>query len=401
MDFIQIHMLGRFEIVLNGKRLDQQLSKSKKGCMLMQYLLMHRQESVPYSELYEVLWPNEESANPESALKTLISRFRVILNGFSKDLGNCITTTRGAYCWNMQTECDVDLFEFETLCAKVKESGDVLNDETTAMYKKILDLYVGDLLPALSEESWVLTASVSLQNQYMESVYHYLDLLQKVEAYDEIIRVCRRALEINAFDERLHIKLMDTLVKTNRNNEALMQYKHATSMHFRYLGMKPPEGIQDFYKQIIKAGQVLDGDIGAIRRELTEFEGSSGAFVCEYAVFKEIYNLQVRSHERTGTTMFLALIMVSNIDGQPIDSLKLDDLMQTLLDVLRVTLRKGDTVTHYTASQFALLLPLKRYDDGKIVMERIKNAFYKRYPTSSIIINYRIGPIQEQPETEQ
>ena len=97
--------------------------------------------------------------------------------------------------------------------------------------------------------------------------------------------------------------------------------------------------------------------------------------------------------------MFIALVMLTSIDGQPIDPLKLDDVMQTLLDVLRTTLRKGDTVTHYTASQYALLLPLKKYDDGKIVMERIKNAFYRKYSTSSIIINYRIGPIKEKDDT--
>ena len=399
MDLIQIHLLGRFEIIINGRRIDDQLSKSKKGCSLMQYLLLHNNEAVPYGELYEILWPNEESANPESALKTLVSRMRVILTGFSKDLGNCITTTRGAYRWNPALECEVDMFEFETLCEDLKNETAIIDDSLKEKYSRVLDLYHGDLLPSAAEESWVLTRSVYLQNLYMETIYRYLDLLQAVENYDEIIRACRRALEINAFDERLHIKLMDTLVRTNRNNEALMQYKHATNLHFRYLGMKPPEGIQDFYKQIIRAGQVLDGDIDAIRHELCAFEETSGAFVCEYAVFKEIYNLQVRSHERGGATMFIALVMLTSIDGQPIDPLKLDDVMQTLLDVLRTTLRKGDTVTHYTASQYALLLPLKKYDDGKIVMERIKNAFYRKYSTSSIIINYRIGPIKEKDDT--
>ena len=397
MDLIQIRLLGRFDITINGTRIDDQLAKSKKGSVLIQYLLLHRNESVPYNEIYEVLWPNEESANPESALKTLVSRMRVILSKFSKDLGMCIATTRGSYRWNMNVPCEIDMFEFEDLCNALKEVAPdaPLDDDLRAKYAKVLDLYHGDLLPNLAEENWVVTRSVYLQNLYMDTVYRYLDSLQEAEDYDEIIRVCRRALEVNAFDERLHIKLMETLVRTNHNNEALMQYKHVTKLHFRYLGMKPPEGIQDFYKQIIKAGHVLDGDIDAIRRELSEFEEMSGAFVCEYAVFKEIYNLQVRNLDRAGQTMFLALLMATSLDGQNIDPLKLDDVMQKLLDVLRKTLRKGDTVTHYTASQYAILLPLKKYDDGKIVMERIKNLFYRQYPNSNIVLNYRIGPIRD------
>ena len=97
MDYIKIRMLGRFEILVNDRRIDDQLSKSKKGCTLIQYLLINRQEAVPYTQLYEVLWPNEESANPESALKTLVSRMRVILSNCAEGLGDCISTVRGAY----------------------------------------------------------------------------------------------------------------------------------------------------------------------------------------------------------------------------------------------------------------------------------------------------------------
>ena len=39
MDNIRIHMLGRFEIFVNNVRVDMALSKSKKGCMLLQSVL--------------------------------------------------------------------------------------------------------------------------------------------------------------------------------------------------------------------------------------------------------------------------------------------------------------------------------------------------------------------------
>ena len=66
-------------------------------------------------------------------------------------------------------------------------------------------------------------------------------------------------------------------------------------MYYRYLGSQPPAGIKEFYKQIITAGNELEMNIDIIRRELSEMGGVTGAFVCEYAVFKDIYNLQVRS----------------------------------------------------------------------------------------------------------
>ena len=397
-DKIEIYLLGRFEIRVNGERVDIPLSKAKKGSMLMQYLILKKHEPVSYAELYELLWPDDKSANPESALKTLVSRYRVILGEISEDLARTIQTTRGCYCWNAGVEAYVDVYDFDELSARLRTVQGPLTDALTRDFNRLLMMYNGDLLPAQSDESWLISRSISLQNSYMECVNRYLDLLQEEKNYEEIIRVCRRALEISAFEEQLHIRLMDALVRTGRSNEALNQYKHVTSLHLRYLGMKPPEGIQEFYKQIIRAGQVLDGDISAIRRELSDYEETSGAFVCEYPVFKEIYNLQKRTHERGSEAMFIALLMVTSTDGNPIEPLLLDSVMKILLDVLRSTLRKGDTITHYTAAQFALLLPLKRMDDGKVVIERVKNEFYKKYRTSTVVINYRIGPVKERPD---
>ncbi|MCQ2420933.1 MAG: amidohydrolase family protein, partial [Clostridia bacterium] len=63
--------------------------------------------------------------------------------------------------------------------------------------------------------------------------------------------------------------------------------------------------LQAFYKHMIEASRSLDYSLGNIRQELRESGSQTGAFICEYIVFKEIYNLQMRNLERSGTTMFL------------------------------------------------------------------------------------------------
>ena len=98
---IQIQMLGRFAILVNGVDIAPKLSKSRKGLSLLQYLILQEGVSVPNQQLYEVLWPSEESSNPESALKTLVSRMRTILLRQSETLSRCIVTDRGSYKFNM------------------------------------------------------------------------------------------------------------------------------------------------------------------------------------------------------------------------------------------------------------------------------------------------------------
>jgi len=389
---VRIRLFGGFSIFVNDECFDQVISKSKKGMAFMQYLILKYDASVPNFKLIEVLWPNEESSNPENALKTLISRFRTILNQCSPGLGNCIVATRGGYQFHKLDGLSLDLFDFEETARKL-EGCTSLTSESTALYQNILKLYGGDLLAGSDPDDWAISRSVNLHGQYVKIIYGYLDLLKKAERYEDIIQTCRFALESDPFDERLHLDLMQALVKTNRNNEALMQYKHVTNMHFRYLGVKPPEGIQEFYKQIIQAGNTLDMNIDTIRTELQEFGEVHGAFECEYTVFREIFNLQMRNLERLGSSMFIAVLMITSMDGEPLNPLKLDDIMRGLSEVMNKHLRKGDTYTHFNPSQYALLLPTVNIDTGRMVMERIKRYFYQRFPNSNVMFSYRIGPL--------
>ena len=391
---VQIKMLGGFHIFADDVVCDGKIGKTKKGSMLLQYLILQRGKSVPYIELYEALWPNDESSNPENALKTLVSRTRTLLATISKELPACIGTSRGSYRFVAIENCEVDVYEFENLCDELTELTG-LDNAAREKFTRLLIIYTGDLLPYGAGETWVVPRSVDLHNRYMKAVYKYIDLLREAEDYDEIIRVSRVALDIDAFDERLHLDLMDALVKSGRNNESLLQYRHATHMYYRYLGSQPPEGIQEFYKQIITAGNELEMNIDIIRRELAEMGEIRGAFVCEYAVFKDIYNLQVRSMERLGMTMFIVLMKIDRIDGKPMEPLKMDDVMKRLLDVLKSNLRKGDIITQFSVSQYALLLPTVNYDTCKMVMERIRRAFYREQANSNIMLTYRLGPITD------
>lgn len=392
MDKIQIRMFGGFHVFVNGVAVDEQVLKTKKGCMLLQYLILQRGKPVPTVELYEALWPDDENSNPANALKTLISRTRATLTKLSPLFADCIATQRGSYRFNSECGIEVDIYEFEAIAQKLNDAR-VLDEETNKLFQHMLNIYAGDLLPANASENWVVARNVDLHNRYLKVVLSYVDLLQAANNYDEIIRVARVALDIDAFDERLHIALMDALVRAGRNNESLMQYKHATNIYYRYLGAQPPEALQDFYKQIITAGQELEMNIDLIKAELAEAGKVKGAFVCEYAVFKDIYHLQARSLERLGLSMFIVLMKVNTIDGAPFEPLALNDIMKRLLDVLRNNLRKGDTVSQFSPTQFALLLPSVNYDTAKLVMERIRRAFYREQANSNIMLTYRFGPI--------
>ena len=391
-DTIRIQLMDTFTVFINEQKEEHLARKSRKGVSLMQYLMLNHGQPVPNYRLLATLWSDEGSANPENALKTLVSRLRAILNQISDGFGNCIVADRGAYHWENLPGMTVDFFQIEGLFDALSAMRDD-SQERVEGYEKLLSLYKGDLLQNAEQNEWALAQATSLHNKYMSAVYSYIELLKNKENHQDIVRVCRTALNVDNFDDRLHMELMTALINTNRTNEALVQYKHVTHLNYRYLGVQPSEDMQEFYKQIVRAGKTLEFSLEAIRNELRESGEQRGAFVCEYAVFKEIYNLQMRNLERLGSTMFLGVIMVGNPDDPTMDSIKQDNIMNGTLEILKTNLRKGDTITHFSPTIFALLLPTVNYTTGNMVMERVKQLFYKKFPNSNIPFNFRIGPL--------
>ena len=392
---IRIQMMDHFLIYIDEKKTDQLAVKSKKGAALVQYLILNEGERVPNQKLLAALWDEEKSTNPENALKTLVSRLRVLLNQIDPALGACVVSDRGAYHWQCPENMTIDMYEIDSIFNRLAENN-VPQAELRRLYNQLLEKYQGDLLQHSEQNEWALAKATTMHNKYMAAVYAYIEMLKTSGQYADIVSICRRALDVDSFDDRLHMELMSALIKINRTGEALVQYKHVVQLNYRYLGVQPSEDLQEFYKQIVSAGKTLDFNLESIRNELRESGERRGAFVCEYTVFKEIFNLQMRNLERLGATMFLAIIMVSPYNDKEIDTMRQNNIMNGLLEILTKNLRKGDTITRFAPTVFALLLPTVNYNTGGMVLERIKRVFYRSYPNSNIVFNYRVGPLNSQ-----
>ena len=391
---IRIRMMGEFSILINEQHEDKLLAKSRKGIAFVQYLILYHGKKVTNQKLMEVFWSDDSSVSPESSLKTLVSRVRSMLNQVSPGLGKCVVSDRGAYHWEVAEGMTVDLYEIEDLLDRLSRDDGLSLSDQYACYERLLAVYTGDLVQMNDGDQWMVPQAVSLHDRYMSSVYAYIELLKEEQNYIKIADVARTALEVDGFDDRLHMELINALANTDRVSDAISQYKYVTHLNQHYLGMAPSEKLQALYRQIMNAGRTFDFNLEAIRSDLTENAAAGGASICDYLVFKEIYNLQISNIERLGSTMLLAVIMIGNPD-EPMESLKQDNVMRALEEILRRNLRRGDTVARFSPNMFALLLPTANFTTGNMVMERLKHKFYSRFPNSDIQFNYRVGPLSE------
>ena len=136
---IEIRMLGKFEILMDGKPVLAALKQSRKATMLIQYLVLQKGEKVTHKDLTDTLWNGERSTNPDMALRAIMHRFRNMIDAEGlKELETCIITSRGYYQWNPTMECRVDVFEMEAL---MEEARRQLNPAAAvARYERVLEL---------------------------------------------------------------------------------------------------------------------------------------------------------------------------------------------------------------------------------------------------------------------
>ena len=398
-DTIRIQMMDGFLIYVNDQRMENPVSKSRKGVALVEYLILHRGQSVPNQRLMRALWQDPGLANPENALKTLISRMRTLLNQISEGLGSCLVSDRGSYHWENLEGMQIDALEIMDIFDRLKATED--QQEKLGLYQRLMKLYRGDLYMTGCLEDEAAYAE-RLHGQYLAAVYDYIELLRRGEEFNEISTVCRAALDVDSFDDRLHIELMQALVNLDRPTDAMQQYSHATSMTYRYLGAAPSEEMKAFYRQMHKSRRTLKFNLDVIRNDLRQSEQENGAFECDYVMFREIYNLQMRNIERLGSSMFLGIIMLGDASEESeVDEIRQDLVMADLMNIIRKHLRKGDIFTRYAPSIVALLLPTVNYETGTIVMERVRQLFYKIYPSSDIPLHYRLGVLGRKAEAEE
>ncbi len=392
---ITVTMLGEFKLLVDNEDISLKLRLSAKKLFLLQYLILNRGNPVTVDQLTNILWEGSSEINLTNTLKTLISRLRKDLSIVGLD--KAIVTGSGSYMWKLEDSAQIDVFTLDDICSRLRLVT-TLNDESRADFEKVLSIYNGDLLATSPFNSWVSPKMLHYQNIFIEASKRYIELLNVNEEYDSVIVVCGAVLEKTPYDSMINIELMSALVKLGREKEAFNHYSALAKLHYDQLGVHPSDELVSFYKKIIKMDRDHEMKIEGICKELRDYSEESGAFVCEYPVFKEIYSMHMRNLKRLGSTMYLAMISIKNTVDEDQTPADVNIAMHRLLEFLQINLRSGDTITRYSPSQYAALLPTNDtgYDIKSVVMLRLKKNYEARAENANYKFDYKLIKLKNQ-----
>lgn len=372
---------------INGKDLSWIAEKSPLGLAVMEYLIVHRDEPITATNICDLFWNKEKSADPVGALRTLISRFRVILKGMDPDLSKCIITYDNCYQWKTPPNTIIDLYEIQDIMDEL-DNADVTSPTISILMQQLLSYYRGMLLKDSPYSKLFSTISKSLQKRYKDYVLRYIHLLQETDQYSEIIEVYQKASCVFPFDNELNQEMQKALLKSYQLQTTKEQYKYIAQLNYNYLHINPGNQLQTLYNCSFANESALVQQYNEIQNELISFS-SNTAFCCDFLVFKEMYDLLSMNLTRLKIPLCLGIAMFD----ASMYSNKYEQCLQEITEfkeLMQHNLRKGDIMCQCSPTLFAVLLPSANERNAGLVMERIQHAYYLFHPQAPLALSFRV-----------
>ncbi len=392
---VEVTLFGRFSLKNKTVVLKEEDIHANKMIQLLAYIIINRDTPVIGRKLNEEFWSGN-SRNPESALRNMMYRLRSKLREMG--LEECICTQPGGYQWNPEIPVETDYEQFERINQDIGKQTD--NSGREELCREIIACYHGNISARLSCESWLQPRILKYQTMYLEAAKMLGGIYEQGNEWEKLEMLCQEVVVQEPLEEDIQCWLIRSLQKQRKYDQALLQYEKAKKQFYEKLGIKTPKKLQAIFQNVVTDSKIQTADIADIIWEAEEKEKPSGAFFCDYQIFRQIYRLEMRRVGRIGISEYILLLTVQRIEKCSSGGGKLTPGLlegaNILEQVVRETLRVGDVVTRNGHVQYVVLLSACSYEASVAVAERIRRKFLKRLRHRRLELRYELEELSLQ-----
>ena len=371
---LSIKMFGEFSIKNSHYEYTPSSSKSMQVTTLIAYLISCKGTEVSKDKLIEVLWPEDEISNPTGALRNLIYRARQELSRFFPgEKTDCILFTRNAYSWNGAIDCGIDTERFEQLYSQAQKESDPAR--RFSYFEEMFRLYKGSFLPAFHNEEWVNFRSIYYQSLYTKCVLEMCGLLKADGRYSDLLALCEQAIQYDIVNEDVYKEILNAYLEMGRPHKALDYYQSIITLFSSRYGTDVSDALKDVYQNILRAARGRQMNMDDLEENLKEESGAKGSFYCNFDIFKNIYQINIRSLRRIRSRRYLVLLTLADSENPGNVTADLQSEMENLRYVISHYLRKNDVFTQSSFSQYSLILTVPNEDGCHVAIDRTRARY--------------------------
>jgi len=225
MASVEIQLLGRFEVMVDGRPVPAPAWRHRRAAGLVKLLALASGHRVHREQVIEALWPHLPPVGGERNLHKAIHLAR-------RGIGDPSAITLSSREVGLGGDVAVDVDRFE------REAELALGSPGQGGCASAASLYTGELLPEDRYEEWTQPARERL-------CLLYLGLLRCAERWGDV-------LEVEPLDEEAHRALMRAYANAGNRAAALRQFRRLKDLLGKELGLRPdPESVA-LYEEIVR-----------------------------------------------------------------------------------------------------------------------------------------------------
>ncbi len=222
---VEIQLLGRFEVRVDGRPVPAPAWRHRRAASLVKLLALASGHRVNRGQVIEALWPH---LSPEGGERNLHKAIHLARKG----IGDPSALTLSSQEVGLGDDVAVDVERFESEAERALGAADPGGCASAA------SLYTGELLPEDRYEEWTQPARERLR-------LRYVGLLRCAKRWGDV-------LEVEPLDEEAHRALMRAYADAGNRAAALRQFGRLKALLGKELGLRPaPESVA-LYEEIVR-----------------------------------------------------------------------------------------------------------------------------------------------------
>ena len=389
---LEVFMLGEFEIRYNGTPVSLGKIRMSKTMELFQILMLDISSGLEKTKIMEWLYDWDETNDRNRSMNNLLYRMKQRLRDAGVIQDEYVIIKNGICKWNPEIEITVDRSRFEALLIEATKAQD---EDKERLLQEAISLYNGLFLKSEPERRWILEERKRLKPMFELCVTQLSELLNKREAFQELLLVYEKAARIYPYEE-WQIGQINCLQKLDRYEEAYELYEETVYNYYK-LGIPLSKKMLDKIHELGNTIRNRTGKIDEIKATLSEEQEEAGAFYCPYPSFVDIYRYIYRGVERTGRSVYFMMCGIRYLNSA---GRKSPNASELLCEAIGSTLRKGDVYTQYSEHQFLILLNGTQNENCEMIFERIRKNFKKKNRNSNCDLIYHATELVKFSEEE-
>jgi DNA-binding SARP family transcriptional activator len=237
---VKIYTLGRFELLIDGKRLEFSGKAPRRIISLLKALVACGGSGASEEKLIDILWPDSDGDAAIDSFSVSLHRLRQLLRNEKALLlrDGCPRLDPGI-CW-------VDAHAFEELLIRAEGEAPEKSERLT---EKALMLYKGQFLEE-TDEPWAISCRERLRSRFLRAVWRSGEHLERSGRFDLAVELYRKGLEADTLAEELYRRLMRCHQAAGQRGEAIAAYERCKKIIRSVLGIEPSSETEALYRTI-------------------------------------------------------------------------------------------------------------------------------------------------------